>query len=89
MNRLIVVVLSGMFLSPAFADGMYETVSASRIIDVNSVSIPAEFNYSPLYRQVTGDFNRSIDRIDGARVVNTNTRFTYTPLYLKVTGKII
>ena len=82
MKKLIATAMLTLAVSPAFADGIYETVSASRIIDANAVSVPAEFNYSPLYQQVSGDF-----RGEG-NAVNEAGRFTYTPLYLKVTDKM-
>ena len=82
MKKLIATALLGLAVSPAFANGVYETVSASRIIDNEAVSVPAEFDHTPLYRKVSGEFKgeRNGD--------NTNTRFTYTPLYLKVTEKM-
>ena len=80
MKKLIAAVLLGLSVSPVFANGVYETVSASRISDANAVSVPAEFDYSPLYRQVSGEFKGE------KGMTNSGTRFTYTPLYLKVIG---
>lgn len=84
MKKLIATALLTLAVTPAFASGIYETVSSQRITDEQSVQAPAGNSFSPLYRQVTGDWMRTIDSEDAA--VNTMTEFTYSPLYLKVRG---
>ena len=84
MKKLIATALLGLAVSPVFAGTINETVDASRITDTNAVSAPAEFNYSPLYQQVSGDFNGETNQVSD----KMNSRFTYSPLYLKVVGKM-
>jgi len=84
MKKILATALLSLAVSPAFAGSIQETVSSHRIMDTQSVTAPAEFNYAPLYRQVNGDWMRGIDQ-QAARV-NTMTRFSYSPLYRKVTG---
>ena len=83
MKKLIATAMLTLAVSPAFADGIYQTVSAARIIDATSVSVPSEFDYAPLYRQVSGGFKGESNGMG-----NNDTRFSYSPLYLKVTGKM-
>jgi len=84
MKKLIATALLTLAVTPAFASGIYETVSSQRITDEQSVQAPAGNSFSPLYRQVTGDWMRGIDSEKSA--VNTMTEFNYSPLYLKVRG---
>lgn len=84
MKTLIATILLALSISPAFAGGIYETVSAQRGADTQSMTAPGGFQSTPLYRQVTGDWMRGIDHADAR--VNTMTEFSYSPLYLKVTG---
>lgn len=84
MKKLIATALLSLAVSPAFAGNIQETVASHRITDAQSVTAPAEFDYSPLYRQVNGDWMRAIDRQEAR--INTMTRFSYSPLYRRVTG---
>ena len=80
MKKLIATILLGLAVSPAFADGVYDTVSAGRIMDGGAVTAPVMFDYAPLYRQVSGEFKGE------KGMTNSGSRFSYTPLYLKVIG---
>ncbi len=86
MKTIIATALLTLMSSQAFADGFYQAVVGDRSNANEQISsVTPEFNYTPLYRQVTGNGKRAVDLNE--EISRTASNFSYTPLYLKVIGE--